>query len=316
MSAENSEIVLNPGETSSFLENTEDSILQSLNPLLSKQFSKLTVDDLKDRCKKYGISGFSKLKKNELIDTILKKSTSDSGKLYNLKIDELKALCKQNNLSGYSTLKKEEIISYISLNNILNQSVKTPDSIKNIVNTDSSPQDMLEKIKREKLELDLKEKEIYDKIEKEIEKERLEKERLDKELEKERLEKELEKERLDKELEKERLDKVLNSDIEESKILESFPLGKSFKISKKKIPKSVKTHIWNLYIGPQINEHRCMCCKKTLIKITDFDTGHVISEADGGSLEISNLRPICSVCNHSMGTMNMIDFVKKYGYYI
>ena len=127
----------------------------------------------------------------------------------------------------------------------------------------------------------------------------------------------------------------MNSDIEESKILESFPLGKlvkqeellspegtidvsgkSVKIPKKKIPKSVKTHIWNLYIGPQINEHRCMCCKKTLIKITDFDTGHVISEADGGSLEISNLRPICSVCNHSMGTMNMIDFVKKYGYYI
>ena len=184
---------------------------------------------------------------------------------------------------------------------------------------------MLEKIKREKLELDLKEKEIYDKIEKErLDKERLEKERLDKErLEKDRLDKDrLDKERLDKEIEneieKERLEKVLNSDIEDS--LARFGTidvsGKSVKIPKKKIPKSVKTHIWNLYIGPQINEHRCMCCKKTLIKITDFDTGHVISEADGGSLEISNLRPICSVCNHSMGTMNMIDFVKKYGYYI
>lgn len=86
--------------------------------------------------------------------------------------------------------------------------------------------------------------------------------------------------------------------------------------SKQNIPKSVKTHIWDLYIGPHINEHRCLCCKKTLIKITSFDVGHVISEANGGTLEINNLRPICSVCNFSMKTTDMIEFVKKYGYYI
>jgi len=85
---------------------------------------------------------------------------------------------------------------------------------------------------------------------------------------------------------------------------------------KQKIPKSVKTHVWELYIGPHINEHRCLCCKKTLIKITNFDVGHVISEAHGGTLEIGNLRPICSVCNFSMKTTNMVEFVKKYGYYI
>ena len=85
---------------------------------------------------------------------------------------------------------------------------------------------------------------------------------------------------------------------------------------KQKIPKSVRTHVWDLYIGQHINEHRCLCCKKTLIKITNFDVGHVIAESNGGSLEINNLRPICSVCNHAMQSMNMIDFVKKYGYYI
>jgi len=88
------------------------------------------------------------------------------------------------------------------------------------------------------------------------------------------------------------------------------------KHQKQKIPKSVKTHVWELYIGPHINEHRCLCCKKTLIKITNFDVGHVISEANGGTLEIGNLRPICSVCNFSMKTVNMVEFVKKYGYYI
>ena len=88
------------------------------------------------------------------------------------------------------------------------------------------------------------------------------------------------------------------------------------KRKKQTIPKSVRTHVWDLYIGSNINEHRCICCKKTLIKITNYDVGHVISERDGGTLEISNLRPICSVCNHSMGCTNMVDFVKKYGYYI
>jgi 5-methylcytosine-specific restriction endonuclease McrA len=85
---------------------------------------------------------------------------------------------------------------------------------------------------------------------------------------------------------------------------------------KQKIPKSVRTHVWELYIGPHINEHRCLCCKKTLIKITNFDVGHVVAESNGGTLEINNLRPICSVCNHAMQSTNMIDFVKKFGYYI
>lgn len=85
---------------------------------------------------------------------------------------------------------------------------------------------------------------------------------------------------------------------------------------KENIPKSVKTHVWNLYIGSHINEHRCLCCKKTYVKNTDFHCGHVVSENDGGTREISNLRPICAPCNHSMGSLNMIDFVKMYGYYI
>jgi len=88
------------------------------------------------------------------------------------------------------------------------------------------------------------------------------------------------------------------------------------KKTKKQIPKAVKSHIWDHYIGRHINEHRCLCCKKAYIRNTDFVTGHVISEANGGTLEINNLRPICAVCNNGMGQMNMVDYVKTYGYYI
>jgi 5-methylcytosine-specific restriction endonuclease McrA len=106
--------------------------------------------------------------------------------------------------------------------------------------------------------------------------------------------------------------------VEEPKV-ESFAYARPVvaeRYSKKQIPKAVKSHIWDHYIGRHINEHRCLCCKKAYIRNTDFVTGHVISEANGGTLEINNLRPICAVCNNGMGQMNMVDYVKKYGYYI
>ena len=85
---------------------------------------------------------------------------------------------------------------------------------------------------------------------------------------------------------------------------------------KPKIPKKVRTETWHKYIGPDIAQHKCLCCKKSTIKMLDFECGHVQSYATGGSQEIDNLRPICKQCNGSMGITNMIDFVKKHGFYI
>jgi len=82
------------------------------------------------------------------------------------------------------------------------------------------------------------------------------------------------------------------------------------------LPASVRDNVWNHYIGDDINKHRCLCCKKVIITNRQFHVGHVISVKDGGTDEISNLRPICPPCNHSMGSQNMVEFVKSYGYYI
>jgi len=84
----------------------------------------------------------------------------------------------------------------------------------------------------------------------------------------------------------------------------------------KKISKKVKTDVWNTFIGDGIANHKCLCCKMTTIDKANFDCGHVLSRAEGGGPEIHNLRPICSGCNNGMGTMNMIEYVKKHGYYI
>jgi hypothetical protein len=88
------------------------------------------------------------------------------------------------------------------------------------------------------------------------------------------------------------------------------------KYKKKKITPTIKKHIWNTYIGYDILKHKCFCCKKATIQINEFEAGHVLSEADGGTCEISNFRPICRNCNLSMGSMHMEEYVKKYGLYI
>jgi len=82
---------------------------------------------------------------------------------------------------------------------------------------------------------------------------------------------------------------------------------------KKAIPKAIKTLVWNTQFGSTVAEAKCYCCKSTVIHVTNFHCGHVIAEANGGTLDISNLRPICAPCNSSMGKRNMNEFMKTFG---
>ena len=87
--------------------------------------------------------------------------------------------------------------------------------------------------------------------------------------------------------------------------------GKKKKI-KGKIPKKIKELTWYKYIGKDKGVGLCLCCNVTEICQMSFHCGHVISEVNGGEIKVDNMRPICSGCNGSMGTMNMNDFVKKF----
>ena len=44
----------------------------------------------------------------------------------------------------------------------------------------------------------------------------------------------------------------------------------------------------------------------------NFECGHIVSVKEGGETNIENLLPICSSCNKSMGTENLMVFKKKY----
>lgn len=46
--------------------------------------------------------------------------------------------------------------------------------------------------------------------------------------------------------------------------------------------------------------------------MTSFSGRHVIAEANGGATVLENLKPICTRCNSSMGTTNMMEFAKQF----
>jgi hypothetical protein len=88
---------------------------------------------------------------------------------------------------------------------------------------------------------------------------------------------------------------------------------KKVKKPKEKIPASVKNTLWSKYF-PNVIEGKCKCCQTEVISRNNFDCGHIISEKNGGKIHLDNLKPICRSCNSSMGTQNMTDYMKKYGF--
>jgi hypothetical protein len=76
---------------------------------------------------------------------------------------------------------------------------------------------------------------------------------------------------------------------------------------KDKIPKALREQVWLTHIGKKY-ESKCHIswCNNT-ITVFDFQSGHNFPESKGGATELSNLRPICSRCNLSMGDSYTID---------
>ena len=88
--------------------------------------------------------------------------------------------------------------------------------------------------------------------------------------------------------------------------VQNNPIGKKRKQS---ISATIKRLVWNTHIGEEIGKTKCLCCKVTDITQLSFNCGHIIAEANNGKIIVSNLKPICSHCNSSMGTKNMDDFM-------
>jgi len=82
-------------------------------------------------------------------------------------------------------------------------------------------------------------------------------------------------------------------------------------IKRKAIPKAVKTTLWNMHFTENNAKGACQVCAKE-IKMSEFEAGHIIAAANGGSDNVENLMPICGLCNKSMGTQNLHEFKRIY----
>lgn len=70
---------------------------------------------------------------------------------------------------------------------------------------------------------------------------------------------------------------------------------------------------WMTYYG-NVMQGKCICCGINEVSFVcrTYEISHVVSKANGGTNELSNLRPLCRVCNNSMRTMNADEYISKY----
>jgi len=75
---------------------------------------------------------------------------------------------------------------------------------------------------------------------------------------------------------------------------------KKTKYKKASIPKAIREQVWVKTFGKEF-EHSCYIswCSNT-ISVFDFHVGHDKPESKGGTLSVTNLKPICARCNLSM----------------
>ncbi len=77
------------------------------------------------------------------------------------------------------------------------------------------------------------------------------------------------------------------------------------------LPKPVRTALWARHFGTSSATGCCLCCQRE-ITWDNFECGHVVSRANGGSDHLANLLPVCGACNRGMGRENLTDFRTRY----
>jgi len=81
---------------------------------------------------------------------------------------------------------------------------------------------------------------------------------------------------------------------------------------RKKISQPMREAVWRDAFGsaPSLDQICGVCCQ-THISFTNFECGHIKSVAGGGDNTVDNLRPICGLCNKSMGARHMDEYMAE-----
>jgi hypothetical protein len=84
-------------------------------------------------------------------------------------------------------------------------------------------------------------------------------------------------------------------------------------MSTRKPSRALQGSVWNKYIK-DTNTAECYVGCGRRITPFDFECGHDIANALGGDLSVTNLRPVCSLCNKSMQKKTFSEFRKENKY--
>ncbi|PNH08369.1 hypothetical protein TSOC_005130 [Tetrabaena socialis] len=79
------------------------------------------------------------------------------------------------------------------------------------------------------------------------------------------------------------------------------------KASRRPLPRASRCAVWNRFFGEWAGVGACYCCRREITQ-QNYECGHILAACKGGSDAISNLRPICTTCNRSMGSRHMDEF--------
>lgn len=91
------------------------------------------------------------------------------------------------------------------------------------------------------------------------------------------------------------------------------PMGLVYERKRPSINKALRGVVFSKYNPSYDNAYCYVGCGEKITPF-NFECGHVIAFSNGGETTLSNLRPICGCCNKSMGSQNMEDFIKQYGF--
>jgi len=75
---------------------------------------------------------------------------------------------------------------------------------------------------------------------------------------------------------------------------------KQEKYRKANIPKAIREQCWIQVFGEEFKKKCFINWCENEINVFDFHVGHDKPESEGGTLDVSNLKPICARCNLSM----------------
>lgn len=98
---------------------------------------------------------------------------------------------------------------------------------------------------------------------------------------------------------------------QKKEIKEKYKKNCTQQTKRKTIPKALKNKVWDETFGASKGTAPCFVCE-TEIDSKNFECGHVVSEKEGGKTVLENLKPICGICNKSMGTLNLNDFKSEF----